>query len=185
MTFVVFLQLWRYCKEALRLRQFYLLNTPKGAESHTIMCTDIPGVAFGTIPQRLDGTLLKMVPKSVKSKAFAQVEALGETAAAVADAPVDADVAASNAEAAGDISSLATQVDAKTGRWEMPDRWNEAVTAIKAKGGSPKDGQNVEAMVADEFQKVYKDDFKQVGGQTRKEHAQCSTPLLACIEYPI
>lgn len=57
-------QLWRYCKEALRLRMYYLLRTPKGAQSHTVLCTDIPGIAYGTIPNRLDGTLLKFVPDS-------------------------------------------------------------------------------------------------------------------------
>ena len=54
----------RYNKEALRLRIFYLLNQPAGAESHTALVQDIPGVAFGTIPNRADGTLLKLIPKS-------------------------------------------------------------------------------------------------------------------------
>lgn len=54
----------RYNKEALRLRIFYLLNQPPGAESHTILCQDVPGVAWGTIPNRADGTLLKIIPKS-------------------------------------------------------------------------------------------------------------------------
>lgn len=62
-TFFTFYVLWSYSKEALRLRTFYLLNQPPGAESHTVLVTDIPGVLFGTIPQRLDGTLLKFVPK--------------------------------------------------------------------------------------------------------------------------
>jgi hypothetical protein len=54
----------RYNKEALRLRIFYLLHQPPGAESHTVLVQDVPGVAFGTIPQRADGTLLKIIPKS-------------------------------------------------------------------------------------------------------------------------
>ncbi len=53
----------RYNKEALRLRIYYLLNQPPGAESHTILCTDVPGVVWGTIPNRADGTLLKVIPK--------------------------------------------------------------------------------------------------------------------------
>lgn len=107
----------RYNKEGLRLRIFYLLNQPPGAESHTVLVQvrvqqrrqpplaaaggcrtvarravvaathlldcrvlarqgsvfellagaplqDVPGVAYGTIPQRADGTLLKIIPKS-------------------------------------------------------------------------------------------------------------------------
>ena len=54
----------RYNKEALRLRVFFLLNQPPGAASHTVLCQDVPGVAFGTIPNRASGTLLKFMPKS-------------------------------------------------------------------------------------------------------------------------
>lgn len=39
---------------------------PAGAESYTALCTDIPGVAYGTIPNRADGTLLKVIPKSAQ-----------------------------------------------------------------------------------------------------------------------
>lgn len=39
---------------------------PAGAESYTALCTDIPGVAYGTIPNRADGTLLKLIPKSAQ-----------------------------------------------------------------------------------------------------------------------
>lgn len=63
-TFLAFWVLWRYSHEALRLRVFYFLNQKRGAESHTILLTDIPGIAYGTIPKRLDGTLLRLVPKS-------------------------------------------------------------------------------------------------------------------------
>lgn len=69
-VFFCFWQFWRYCKQALRLRMFYLLHTPKGAQSHTVLCTDIPGVAHGTIPQRLDGTLLRFVPQGTLLGAF-------------------------------------------------------------------------------------------------------------------
>ena len=54
----------RYNKDALRLRIFGILHQPAGAESHTVLVQDVPGVAFGTIPQRADGTLLKLIPKS-------------------------------------------------------------------------------------------------------------------------
>ena len=60
----------RYNKEALRLRVFFLLNQPPGAASHTVLCQDVPGVAFGTIPNRASGTLLKFMPNEDVSVGF-------------------------------------------------------------------------------------------------------------------
>lgn len=61
-TLLLFYMLWKYSSEALRLRTYYLLNLPAGAEAQTVLVTDVPGVLYGTIPQRLSGTLLKFVP---------------------------------------------------------------------------------------------------------------------------
>lgn len=153
-TFVVFFQLWRYCKVALRLRLLHLLTTPKGAETHTILCTDIPGIAYGTIPNRLDGTLLKFVPRSVKKKAFAQVEALGGTRSGKTGEP----------PSCAGISDVDGGNSSRDGSWEIPDRWSEAVDRVKAAGGTtPANGTAVESMVSDEFRKVYQSDFNQVG----------------------
>jgi len=157
-TIVVFLQVWRYCREALRLRMFYLLNTPPGAQSHSVLVTDIPAVKYGTIPDRLDGTLLKFVPKSVKDAAFAQVAMLDAdklTAAVDGKAPFTSDSSApslSEKAAAGSLSTLATDVDATTGRWEIPDRWAQGVQDVKTEG-------SVQGMVASEFTKVYQSDY--------------------------
>lgn len=46
-----------------RLRIAFLLNRPPGAESHTVLVTDIPGPAYGTIPHRTDSTLLRFLPR--------------------------------------------------------------------------------------------------------------------------
>lgn len=176
-TFVLFVQLWRYSKEALRLRLFYLLNVPRGTESHTIMCTDIPGVAFGTIPNRLDGTLLKFVPGSMKKKALKQVEALGNAVDGAAGGALDAAMPldgakgggmsskASSRDAAALVSSLSTEVDAATGKWSMPDRWDNAVDDMKANaiGGTPGSSAAVEAVVSKEFESIYGKDFAHVG----------------------
>jgi hypothetical protein len=151
-TFVVFLQLWRYCKEALRLRMFYLLNTPPGAQSHTVLVTDIPAVKYGTIPDRLDGTLLKFVPKSAKDAAFAQVAMLdGDNITAAVDGKATT-TTASDAAAASSLTTLATGVNATTGRWEIPNRWEEGVQGVKLEG-------SVENMVDSEFTKVYQSDY--------------------------
>ena len=171
-TIIVFVQLWRYCREALRLRMFYLLNTPRGSESHTVLVTDIPAVAVGTIPNRLDGTLLKFVPKSIKDQAFKQVAELDNPAAALASAAEEGVVKATgvdgaagadttagaamaranSAKIADALSSNATRIDAVTGRWEIPDRWQQGVGGVATEG-------SVHAMVDDEFKKVYREDF--------------------------
>lgn len=171
-SFFVYMCLWKYNKEALRLRIFYLLNQPPGAESHTILCQDVPGVAWGTIPNRADGTLLKIIPKSVKQLAFKQTAMLAEKgkstvggvggavggvgSGAVKALAGNEDLESSNLAAAQALSSGGLQVDAATGRWEMRDAWAEAVAGIKAHDGS------VGAMVEEEFRKIYGEDLAAV-----------------------
>lgn len=46
-TIIVLLMCWEASCDALRLRIMYLFNTPKGAETHTVLCTDIPGIHYG------------------------------------------------------------------------------------------------------------------------------------------
>lgn len=52
-----------------RLRIYYLLNAPMGAESHTVLLTDVPGVLFGTMAERLDKTALRFLPKRERARA--------------------------------------------------------------------------------------------------------------------
>jgi hypothetical protein len=153
-TFLVFLQLWRYCKEALRLRMYYLLNSPRGAESHTVLVTDIPAIKYGTIPDRLDGTLLKFVPKAAKDAAFAKVAMLDpdNLTAAVEGKVAKPTTTSTGPSLAKSASTLATTIDEATGRWEVPDRWVEGVDGVKNKG-------SVEGMVESEFTKVYQSDY--------------------------
>jgi hypothetical protein len=151
-TFVILFQLWRYCKEALRLRMYHLLNAPRGAESHSILTTDIPAIAQGTIPNRLDGTLLKFVPKAIKKQAFAQV-------AAIAAAPSGKLNVGDRNKSTDDV---ATAGDTQA-RFEAPDRWKMAIRSIRDAGGDPTDGAAVGAMVEREFRDVYHEDFVAVG----------------------
>eukprot|EP00887_Chlorella_sp_A99_P001230 scaffold14.g1230.t1 len=60
--------LWRYNKRALHLRIQHLLSAPPGAQSHTVLLSDIPGVEYGTLLHRCDNTLLRFLPKSVKRR---------------------------------------------------------------------------------------------------------------------
>jgi hypothetical protein len=63
--------LWRYNKEAVALRIQYLTHTPMGAESHTVMALDIPGVAYGTYLDRLDKTAFRFLPRRMKVQRWA------------------------------------------------------------------------------------------------------------------
>lgn len=162
-TFVVYWWLWKYNKEALRLRIFYLLNQPAGAESHTVLLQDVPGVAYGTIPNRADGTLLKIIPKSIKQKAFQQTEMLASKGMNLAkgvkvDVPIELakNTAADNAAAAAALSTGAVNVDATTGRWEMRDEWLTSINEIQAHDGS------VAAMVEATLRRIYSDDLSTV-----------------------
>lgn len=100
-TFICFWLWWRYNLEALRLRTFYLLHSPAGAETLTVLVTDVPGVAHGMIPQRLGGSfLMKLLPKAVKQAAFKRLlqaqAAAGQTEEAAATAAESGKLAASS-----------------------------------------------------------------------------------------
>ena len=58
--------LWRFNKEAVALRIQYLMKTKEGAESHTVLVTDIPVLEFGTIPHRIETTVFRYLPVRVK-----------------------------------------------------------------------------------------------------------------------
>lgn len=58
--------LWRFNKEAVALRIQYLMKTKEGAESHTVLVTDIPVLEFGTIPHRIETTFFRYLPVRIK-----------------------------------------------------------------------------------------------------------------------
>ncbi|KAL4853137.1 CSC1-like protein [Chlorella vulgaris] len=172
-SFFIYYWLWKYNKEGLRLRIFYLINQPAGAESHTVLCQDVPGVPYGTIPQRADGTLLKLIPKSIKEKAYQQTAMLarkgtgtfthgvGKVGHAVEGHAKELggadDIESANAAAAEALSGGGKMhIDPSSGRWEMRDAWVDAVQGIQGHEGS------VHGMVEEEFRKVYHDDLAAV-----------------------
>ena len=57
----------KFSREAVALRLRYLSTAPKGAETHSILVTDVPGVAGGTIAHRVDKTLLAAVLKVARA----------------------------------------------------------------------------------------------------------------------
>lgn len=59
--------LWRYAKKSVALRIRYLITSPKGADSNTILVQDIPGVGFGTQAERAKS----IAPKFIADKVFA------------------------------------------------------------------------------------------------------------------
>lgn len=58
--------MWRFNQEAVALRIQYLMNTKEGAESHTVLVTDIPVLEFGTIPHRIETTVFRYLPVRIK-----------------------------------------------------------------------------------------------------------------------
>ena len=150
-TIAVLYQLRRYCKIALNLRLYHLQNSPLGAESHSVLCLDIPGIATGTMPERLGGsTISKLIPKSVMDKATAQVNGLAKAASgkakkmSMSDNPVFVD-------ASDDVAEVGEMEDS------VPDRWEEA--AAKVRGN-----MTVEELVDLEFRTLYQDNFSHVRG---------------------
>jgi hypothetical protein len=58
--------MWRFNQEAVALRIQYLMNTKEGAESHTVLVTDIPVLEYGTIPHRIETTVFRYLPVRIK-----------------------------------------------------------------------------------------------------------------------
>ena len=50
--------LWRYTKLAVKLRIEYMMHTKKGAETHSVLVRDIPGVQVSLPTPRLSSGLL-------------------------------------------------------------------------------------------------------------------------------
>lgn len=152
----IFFQLWRYSKVALRLRMFYLLNTPKGAESHTVLVTDIPGVDVGTDK---DGKKKKKKGKKEDSEEedAAQKKKEDAAAAAAGTAKGTAGTAAGSEEVVTveeltTLNSIAAGDADSPEDFKLPDRWALAVAGIKGTG-------SVHGMVDAEFKKVFEKEF--------------------------
>lgn len=68
-TIVTLKLLAQYHHRAVKKRIEYLSTTDRGAESHTVLVSDIPGVKFGTMLARLMGSpLFKYLPKKMQLK---------------------------------------------------------------------------------------------------------------------
>ncbi|KAK9811621.1 hypothetical protein WJX72_007134 [[Myrmecia] bisecta] len=77
-AWVISLYAWqllsRYNREAVALRIQYLTTVPKGAESHSVLVRELPCVAYGTVEDRVDKTLLKFLPGVLKRRLIQNVK---------------------------------------------------------------------------------------------------------------
>ena len=80
-TFYAFRLLWSYSTQAVALRIRHLTMSVPGAETHSVLVTDVPGVEAGTFARRLDETVFRALPPHTKrvlkrgvSRAFDLVE---------------------------------------------------------------------------------------------------------------
>ena len=153
------LVLWRlgvYCRQALNLRLLYFKNCPKGSETHTVLCTDIPGISrMENDDGEESGEFAK--DESWLQKRMRQVSAKkGLLPEAKPQDQVD-----------DDPDSLDRDV-----KVVLPDRYEEAAQKLQSSGESG------EWLVREEFQALYKDEF--VGA-----HLVYNTTKLAqiCAQY--
>lgn len=76
-TIVTLKLLAHYHQRAVKKRIEYLSTTDRGAESHTVLVSDIPGLKFGTMLARLMGSpLFKYLPKKVQAKIEETIESM-------------------------------------------------------------------------------------------------------------
>lgn len=57
--------LWRYAKKSVALRIRYLITSPKGADSNTVLVQDIPSIGFGTQAERATSIAPKFIANKV------------------------------------------------------------------------------------------------------------------------
>lgn len=50
------------------LRIEFLNSAKQGTESHSVLVRELPGVEFGTIPNRIENTVLRFLPGFIKRK---------------------------------------------------------------------------------------------------------------------
>ena len=60
--------LWRYNKEAVALRIAFFTSARAGGVAHTVLVRDIPGLDYGTLPNRIEDTALRFLPRFVKRR---------------------------------------------------------------------------------------------------------------------
>ena len=60
--------LWRYNREAVALRIQFLNSNDRRAESCTALVRDVPGIYYGSIPDRVERTALRFLPHFVKRR---------------------------------------------------------------------------------------------------------------------
>jgi len=60
--------LWRYNKEAVALRIAFFTSARPGGAAHTVLVRDIPGLDYGTLPNRLEDTALRFLPRFIKRR---------------------------------------------------------------------------------------------------------------------
>ena len=60
--------LWRYNKEAVALRIAFFTSARPGGVAHTVLVRDIPGLELGTLPNRIEDTALRFLPRFIKRR---------------------------------------------------------------------------------------------------------------------
>ena len=60
--------LWRYNKEAVALRIAFFTSARPGKVAHTVLVRDIPGLELGTLPNRIEDTALRFLPRFIKRR---------------------------------------------------------------------------------------------------------------------
>ena len=96
----------KFSREAVALRLRYLTSTPPGAETHSILVTDIPGIDTGTLTSKLDKTVLKALPEGSRKGVRNLLTGEGSGSGSGAARSTAAAAAGSKAAAAATVDPL-------------------------------------------------------------------------------
>ena len=141
----------KFSREAVALRLRYLTSTPPGAETHSILVTDIPGIETGTLTSKLDKTVLKALPEG--SRKGVRNLLTGEGSGSGSGSRSAAKSAAAAASAAAVDPLDASSAPAPANPFMSPhgletDPWGKASAFLAA-------GNDTQALVEKEFGELY------------------------------
>jgi len=138
-------QLAKFSRDAVRLRLHYLSTAPPGADTHTVLVTNVPGVRAGTPGD----TLLRVLPSKAARDAVAKGAASGAGALKSAvSAPLSALEAKKGASGSLVGGLLGTPKAAAGAPGVEADAWAKASRRLA-------DGATATQMVAAEFEELY------------------------------
>ena len=139
----------KFSREAVALRLRYLTSTPPGAETHSILVTDIPGIETGTLTSKLDKSVLRALPEESRKGVRGLLTGEGSGSGSAASRSASMATAATKAIDPLDASSCSSAPNPFASPHGLEtDPWGKASAFLAS-------GKDSQALVEKEFSELY------------------------------